>query len=92
MTTEGEVKFMVRSVTSQDGIFVWQRQYLDHKRRTMESVLRMHKEVHPKLVKDISQLISSIVAWEDKWDRMAKEHATDLPHLLKTAAFRRSRT
>ncbi len=38
-------------------------------------------------VKNIGHLISSIVTWEDKWGRMAKEHTTELPQLWKIAAF-----
>ena len=54
----------------------------------MARVLRMHNEaMHPKPVKDINQLISSIVTWEDKWSRMAKERTIDLPQLWKIAAF-----
>ncbi len=78
MITEGEAKLMARNVLMQDGIVAWQRWYRHHNWRTMARVLRMHKEaMHPKPVKDIGQLISSIVAWEDKWGRMANEHTTD---------------
>ncbi len=43
--------------------------------------------MHPKPVKEISQLISIIVVWKDKWGRVAKEHATDLPQFWKISAF-----
>ena len=35
----------------------------------------MHRDaMHRKLVKDMEALISHIVEWEDRWNRMAKEH------------------
>ena len=86
--TEGEAKMMVRGVASQDGVLAWHRLYRHYNRRTLARVLRMHREaMHPKAVPDLSSLISRIVEWEDKWDRMAKEHKTQMPTLWKMAAF-----
>ena len=86
--TEGEAKMVVRGVASQDGVLAWHRLYRHYNRRTLARVLRMHREaMHPKAVTDLSSLISRIVEWEDKWDRMAKEHKTQLPILWKMAAF-----
>ncbi len=88
MTTEGEAKLMVRSAPWQDGILAWRGLNSHHNRRAMARVLTMPKEaMYPKPVKHISQLISNIVSWEDKWGRMAKGHSTDLPPLWKIAAF-----
>jgi hypothetical protein len=87
-TTDGEAKLMVRNVSSQDGILAWHRLYRHYNRRTLARVLRMHKEaMHPKHVKDFHVLISSIVEWEDRWNRMEKEHTSALPPIWKMAAF-----
>ena len=62
--------------------------YLHHNRRTFARVLRMHREaMHPKPVKDMEALISHIVEWEDRWNRMAKEHMDPLPVIWKMAAL-----
>lgn len=88
ITTEGEAKLMVRNIASQDGIQAWHRLYRHYNRRTFARILRVHKEaMHPKPVKDLSQLISQIVGWEDRWNRMAKEHRDPLPAIWKMAAL-----
>ena len=88
ITTEGEAKLMVRNSASQDGIQAWHRLYRHYNRRTFARVLRVHKEaMHPKPVKDLGTLISQIVEWEDRWNRMAKEHNTPSPVIWKMAAL-----
>ena len=60
---------MVCNIATQDGI------QAALQRRTLARVLRMHREaMHPKPVKDMEALISHIVEWEDRWNRMEKEH------------------
>ena len=87
-TTEGEAKLMVRNIPSQDGIQAWHRLYRHYNRRTFARVLRVHREaMHPKPVKDLGMLISCVVEWEDRWNRMAKEHKTPLPTIWKMAAL-----
>ena len=74
-----EARLMVRNIATQDGIQAWHRLYLHYNRRTFARVLRMHREaMHPKPVKDMEALISQIVEWEDRWNRMAKEHKDPL--------------
>ena len=88
ITTEGEARLMVRNIISQDGIQAWHRLYRHYNRRTFARVLRVHKEaMHPKPVKDMGMLISQIVEWEDRWNRMAKEHKDPLPVIWKMAAL-----
>ena len=88
VTTEGEARLMVRNIAIQDGIQAWHRLYLHYNRRTFARVLRMHREaMHPKPVKDMEALISHIVEWEDRWNRMAKEHKDPLPVIWKMAAL-----
>jgi uncharacterized membrane protein YgcG len=88
ITTEGEAKLMVRNTPAQDGILAWHRLYRHYNRRTFARVLRVHKEaMHPKPVKNLSQLISHVVEWEDKWNAMAKEHKDPLPVIWKMAAL-----
>ena len=88
VTTEGEVRLMVRNIATQDGIQAWHQLYLHYNRRTFARVLRMHREaMHPKPVKDMEALISHIVEWEDRWNRMAKEHKDPLPVIWKMAAL-----
>jgi hypothetical protein len=88
ITTEGEARLMVRNIISQDGIQAWHRLYRHYNRRTFARVLRVHKEaMHPKPAKDLSMLISHIVEWEDRWNRMAKEHKDPLPVIWKMAAL-----
>ena len=83
--TVGEAKMMVRNVSSQDGIFVWHRLYLHHNLRTMFRVLRIRREaMHSR---PVESLISSIVEWEDRWDRMAGEHKTTMPAVRRMAAL-----
>jgi hypothetical protein len=97
-TTEGEARLMVRNVSTQDGVLAWHRLYRHYNRRTFARVLRMHKEaMHPRPVKDFGLLISSIVQWEDSWNRMAREHQVALPPIWKRPRSRscapsRSRT
>ena len=79
---------MVRNIISQDGIQAWHRLYRHYNRRTFARVLRVHKEaMHPKPVKDLSMLISQIVEWEDRWNRIAKQHKDPLPVIWKMAAL-----
>ena len=88
VTTEGEARLMVRNIVSQDGIQAWHRLYRHYNRRTFARILRVHKEaMHPKPVKDMNALISQIVEWEDRWNRMAKEHKDPLPVIWKMAAL-----
>ena len=88
ISTEGEAKLMVRNVISQDGIQAWHRLYRHYNRRTFARVLRVHKEaMHPKPVKDMNSLISHVVEWEDRWNRMAKEHRNPMPVIWKMAAL-----
>ena len=88
ISTEGEAKLMVRNVISQDGVQAWHRLYRHYNRRTFARVLRVHKEaMHPKPVKDMNSLISHVVEWEDRWNRMAKEHKNPLPVIWKMAAL-----
>ena len=83
-----EARLMVRNVATQDGIQAWHRLYRHHNRRTFARVLRMHREaMHPKLVKEMEALISHIVEWEDRWNRMAREHKDPLPVIWKMAAL-----
>ena len=86
-TTDGEAKMMIRNVPDQDGVLAWQRLYRHHNRRALARVLRIHREaMHPKPATDISQVISSVMEWEDKWTRMAKEYPS-VPVLWKMAAL-----
>jgi hypothetical protein len=88
ITTEGEARLMVRNIATQDGIQAWHRLYRHYNRRTFARILRMHKEaMHPKPVKDMGSLISHVVEWEDRWNRMAKEHKDPLPVIWKMAAL-----
>ena len=88
VTTEGEVRLMVRNIATQDGIQAWHPLYLHNTRRTFARVLRMHREaMHPKPVKDMDALTSPIVEWEDRWNRMAKEHKDPRPVIWKMAAL-----
>ena len=88
VTTEGEARLTVRNIATHDGIQAWHRLYLHYTRRTFARVLRMHWEaMHPKPVKDMEALISHIVEWEDRWNRMAKEHKDPLPVIWKMAAL-----
>lgn len=88
ITTEGEAKLMVRNTPLQDGVLAWHRLYRHYNRRTFARVLRVHKEaMHPKPVKNLNQLISHVVEWEDKWNAMAKEHKDPLPVIWKMAAL-----
>ena len=75
VTTEGEARLMVRNIATQDGI------QAALQRRTFARVLRMHREaMHPKPVKDMETLISHIVGWEDRLNRMSR--STKDPLLL----------
>ena len=88
VTTEGEARLMVRNIATQDGIQAWHWLYLHYNRRTFARVLRMHREaMHPKPVKDMEALISHIVEWEDRSNRMSKEHKDRLPVVWKMAAL-----
>ena len=88
VTTEGEARLMVRNIATQDGIQAWHRLYRHYNRRTFARILRMHREaMHPMPVKDMEALISHIVEWEDRWNRMAKEHKDPLPVIWKMAAL-----
>ena len=79
---------MVRNIATQDGIQAWHRLYRHCNRRTFARIQRMHREAtHPKPVKDMEALISQIVEWEDRWNRMAKEHKDPLPMIWKMAAL-----
>ena len=85
VTAEGEARLMVRNIATQDGIQAWHRLYRHHNRRTFA---RVHQEaIHPKPVEDMEALISHIVEWEDRWNRMAKEHKDPLPAIWKMAAL-----
>ena len=88
VTTEGEARLKVRNMATQDGIQAWHRLYWHYNRRTFARILRMHREaMHPKPVKDMEALISHIVEWEDRWNRMAKKHKDPLPVIWKMAAL-----
>ena len=43
--------------------------------------------LHPKAVHDLKQLISKVVEWEEKLDRMAAEHKETLHVIWKMAAL-----
>ena len=89
LTTEGEAKLMVKAVDTHDGVLAWQKLYRHFNRRTLARILRAHREVmHPKGQKDMTNLISAILEWEDKWRKMEKgEKAGAIPVLWKMAAF-----
>ena len=87
LTTEGEAKMMIRNISDQDGILAWHRLYRHYNRRTLARVLRIHREaMHPKSSRNVENLISDIVEWEDRWERMAKEYPA-VPVLWKMAAL-----
>jgi hypothetical protein len=88
ITTDGEAKLMVRNTPDNDGILAWHRLYRHYNRRTFARILRIHKEaMHPKPVRDLGKLISTVVEWEDRWNAMAKEHKGTLPVIWKMAAL-----
>ena len=87
LTTEGEAKMMIRNIADQDGILAWHRLYRHYNRRTLARVLRIHREaMHPKSSRSVENLISDIVEWEDRWEKMAKEYPA-VPVLWKMAAL-----
>jgi hypothetical protein len=89
LATEGEAKLMVKTVDTNDGLLAWQKLYGHYNRRTLTRILRAHREVlHPKGQKDMTNLISAIMEWEEKWRKMEKEERSGkIPVLWKMAAF-----
>lgn len=88
MVTDGEAKLIVKNSKEQDGVLAWSRLFGHYNRKTLARVLRVHREaMHPKTIRDLGSIVSGIVAWEDKWDNMAKEHKGELPVIWKLAAF-----
>ena len=66
LATEGEAKLLVKTVDTNDGLLAWQKLYGHYNRRTLTRILTAHREVlHPKGQKDMTNLISAIVEWEE---------------------------
>jgi hypothetical protein len=85
--TEGDAKKMVKGVTVGDGLSAWVQLNINFNRKTLAKTLRVHREaMHPKQA-SMTNLMSAITEWEEKWRTMVKDTTGELPKIFKVAAF-----
>ena len=90
LVTGGEAQTVVNDSGKEeaDGIKAWGRLARQYNRRTMARMLRIHKEcMYPREVK-MAEVVTGILAWEDRWTRMMKEHdGAKVPVIWKMGAL-----
>ena len=68
----------------------WARLHANYSRRTLGRMLRVQREcMYPKLAKDVGQVRSAIMQWEEKWKVMMSElgDGAKIPHLRRMSAL-----
>ena len=89
MMTEGEAKMMVKASSAGDGIQAWSRLHKHYNKRTVARLIRLHREIMNPKKGDMENLVTAIMEWEDKWNRMEVEMdlKNKIPDIWKMGAF-----
>ena len=90
LMTEGESRLIVKSVKNNDGLMAWHKLHVQYNRRTLARLMRVHREVmHPKSSRALGDLVSNILAWEERWRKMMRELPNDqkVPPLWQMGAL-----
>ena len=88
--TSSETSTIVKSVTELDGVRAWAKLHANYSRRTLERMFRVQSAcMYPKPAKDVGQVRTAIMQWEEKWKVMISELGGDakIPDLRRMSAL-----
>ena len=88
--TNSEALTIVKSVSEMDGVRAWERLHANYSRRTLGRMFRVQREnMYPRPVKDVGQVRSAVMRWEEKWKVMMPqlEEGAKIPDQWRMSAL-----